>query len=473
MAVFKPHPYQKIIADYVLNNDRCNVFASMGMGKTTSSIYAFDAMRMFGEAERALVLAPRRVALNTWPGEFTKWRENFGHMKVAACIGTPDQRLAALRSNAHVTTMNYENVEWLIDTLGDEWPFDTVFADESTRLKSLRVSLQTSSKGKEFIKGQGGKRAKLLAKIAHKRVRRWVNLTGSPAPNGIADLWGQQFFIDGGRRLGNSFTAYMDRYFRLRPGGDGYLKYEPMPFSQKLIEDLMRDCCITIDAKDWFNLKEVIPVTRKIKLPPAARRAYDDMEKKLFAEIAAGVNIEAVSAGSKLQKCLQIANGAVFDDERKWHEVHDAKIEELRSVVEEFNGEPILVRYTHTPDRDRILKAFPKFKYFDDKPSTEKAWNDGKIPGLVTHAASAGHGSNLQYGGHVLCDFATDHNLEHDEQIIERIGPMRQTQIGRPDQAVYRVRLIAEDTVEEHSCLPAIKYKMSVQDSLKQAMKNR
>lgn len=478
--IFTPHPYQRIIADFILNNARCNVFAGMGMGKTTSSIYAFDAMRMFGEAERALVFAPRRVALNTWPGEFTKWRESFGHLSVAACIGTPEQRLAALRSGADVTTINYENIDWLMEVLGDDFPWDTVFADESTRLKALRISMQRRQRkdgswGEEFITGQGGKRAKTLAKIAHKRVRRWVNLTGSPAPNGLQDLWGQQWFVDGGQRLGNSFSAFSQRWFRVVPGqggAAGQQKIEPMPHSQREIEAFMRSCSITVDPKDWFDLKDPIPVIRKIKLPASARKVYDDMERKLFAEIKAGVNVEAVSAGSKLQKCMQIANGAVYDDEKQWHQVHDEKIEALRSVVEEFNGEPILVRYTHKPDRDKILKAFPKFKYFDDKPSTEKAWNDGKIAGLVTHAASAGHGSNLQYGGRVLCDFATDHNLEHDEQIIERIGPMRQMQIGRGDRAVYRVRLIAEDTVEE-SALYAIKRKAGVQDSLKAAMKAR
>lgn len=475
---FNPHVYQRLIADYILEHERCNVFAGMGMGKTTSSIYAFDAMRMFGEAERALVFAPKRVALNTWPGEFTKWKEDFGHLKVAACVGTADQRLAALRSNADVITANYDIIDWLLEIYGDHFPFDTVFADESTRLKSLRISIQRRQRkdgswGDEFITGQGGARAKALAAVAHRKVRRWVNLTGSPAPNGIQDLWGQCWFIDGGKRLGNSFSAFSQRWFRQVPGTGNFTRIEPMPHSQREIENLIRDCSITVDPKDYFDLKDPIEVIRKIKLPPRARKIYDDMEKELFAEIRAGVNVEAISAGSKLQKCMQIANGAVFDDERKWHEVHDEKIEALKSVVEEFNGEPILVRYTHTPDRDRILKAFPKFKYFDDKASTEKAWNDGKIPGLVTHAASAGHGSNLQYGGRVLCDFATDHNLEHDEQIIERIGPMRQTQIGRPDRAVYRVRLIAEDTVEEFSSLPAIRHKWSVQDSLKQAMKIR
>lgn len=477
---FNKRAWQVPIRDFVVSHERGNVFAGMGIGKTSESIDTFDELRMFGEANRALVLAPRRVAAFTWPGEIDKWRESFGHLKIAACVGSPDQRLAALRTNADITAMNYENIEWLLETVPEHlWPWDMVFADESTRLKSLRISIQRrkhgdGSYGNEFIAGQGGKRAKALAHIAHKRVRRWINLTGSPAPNGLQDLWGQQWFVDGGRRLGNSFSAFTQRWFRsVNNGFSAFSRIEPMPHSQGEIEALMRECSITIDPADWFDLKKPIESVIRVPLPPKARRAYVDMEKKLFAEIAAGVEVEAFGAGAKLQKCLQIGNGAVFDENKNWHEVHDAKIEALKSVVEEFNGEPILVRYTHTPDRDRILKAFPKFKYLDAKQSTERAWNDGRIPGLVTHAASAGHGLNLQQGGHVLCDFCTDHNLEHDEQIVERIGPMRQMQIGRADQAVYRVRLIAEDTVEEHACLPAVRRKMSVQESFKAAMKMR
>lgn len=470
---FKKRPWQVPISEFILNHERGNIWAGMGIGKTSEAIDTFDTLRMFGEAERALVFAPRRVALNTWPGEIEKWRESFGHLKIAAAIGTPDQRLAALRSNADITTINYENIDWLLETMGDAWPWDTVFADESTRLKGLRVSMQTSKLGKEFITGQGSKRAKSLSKIAHTKVRRWYNLTGSPAPNGIVDLWGQNWFVDCGHRLGKSFSSYTDRYFRTVRGGEGFGgTLEAMPFSQGLIEAALRDVTITIDPRDWFDLKLPIETVIKVPLPPRARKIYDDMEKKLFAEIAAGVQVEAFGAGAKVQKCLQIGNGAVYDDERNWHEVHDGKIEALKSVVEEFNGEPILVRYTHIPDRERILKAFPKFKFFDDKPATEKAWNDGKIAGLVTHAASAGHGSNLQYGGRVLCDFGTDYNLEHDEQIIERVGPMRQMQAGL-DRAVYRIRLIADDTIEEHSVLPRIKSKASVQESLKSAMKLR
>jgi len=200
MAVFVPRPYQHLIRNFIFEHERCNVFAGMGLGKTSSSIRSFDELRTFGEVNRALVLAPKRVAESSWPDEMVKWRESFGHLRMAAAVGTAAERLAAVRSQPDILTSNYENIEWLLGVYGDEWPFDMVFADESTRLKRLRVSLQKSGRGKEFITGQGSSRAKALAKIAHTKVRRWVNLTGSPAPNGLIDVWGQQWFVDAGRR---------------------------------------------------------------------------------------------------------------------------------------------------------------------------------------------------------------------------------------------------------------------------------
>lgn len=470
---FTPREYQKLIVDFVLRNLRCNVWASMGTGKTGATLCAFDTMRMFGEAKHALVIAPKRVARSTWPNEVVKW-DDFKHLRIAACVGTPAQRIAALRSKPDVLTINYDNLEWLVSILGDAWYFDTVFADEATRLKGLRISVQTSKLGNEFTRGQGSVRAKALAKVAHTKVRRWVNLTGSPAPNGLQDVWGQMWFVDAGKRLGNSFTAFEQRYFTNVQNGDGYSMLVPMKSSDALIKKQIADVCITVDAKDWFDIKAPIERHIKIDLPPKARQAYIDMERELFAELESGSEVEAFNAGSRAQKCLQIANGSVYTDTetRTWETLHDEKLDALRSIVEETNGEPILCRYTHIPDRERILKAFPRARFLDDKPSTEDEWNQGRIPMLVCHAASAGHGLNLQHGGRILVDYSTDYNLEQDEQIIERVGPTRQIQSGY-DRAVYRYRIIAADTIEEHSCLPRIKTKASVQDSLKDAMKIR
>ena len=220
--IFTPRPYQKLILDFVFAHPRCNVWAGMGMGKTSVSIAAFDALRVFGQVNRALVIAPKRVATSTWANEVSKWQESFGHLTVAVCIGTPKQRLDALNSNADITCINYDNLEWLVEAVGDDWQWDMVIADESTRLKGLRISLQKSTKGKEFLTGQGSVRAKALAKVAFKKVKRWVNLTGSPAPNGVQDLWGQNWYVDKGQRLGSSFSSFESRWFRNVQNSSGY-----------------------------------------------------------------------------------------------------------------------------------------------------------------------------------------------------------------------------------------------------------
>jgi SNF2 family DNA or RNA helicase len=471
---FSPRAPQIPIIDFGLSHERGNIFASMGTGKSSAGFYIYDALRMFGEAKRCLVIGPRRVALSTWPDERTKFFESFGHLKVAAAIGTPDQRRAAVMSKPDILTINYEQLEWLVAGYGDDWPFDMVLADESTRLKGLRIALIRQANGGTHLRGQGSVRAKAVAKVAHKKVRRWLNLTGSPAPNGLQDLWAQMWFVDGGTKLGTSFTGFKDRWFRSVPGTDGYSQIEPLKHADGEIKALIRDSCVTVDFADYFPIDKPIEHVLKIKLPPAARAIYDKMEKELFAELRNGVEIQAFNAGSKCQKCLQLGNGTVYDDERNWHKVHDAKLEALESIVAEANGESILVRYTHIPDRERILKAFPRAKMLAANWTAQKAdWIAGRIPLLLTHAASAGHGvDGIQDGGRILVDYCTDYNLEHDEQIIERLGPTRQFQSGHP-RPVYRHRLVAEDTIEEHSALPRIRSKASVQDSLKAAMKLR
>lgn len=470
MSHFTPRPYQHLIRNFALNHERCNIFASPGMGKTSACIDIFDTRRMFGEATRALVLAPKRVAQSAWPDEVVKWKESFGHLKIAAAVGDADKRLAALRSGADIICTNYENIPWLMEQYGDHWPFDTVIADESTRLAGLRISMQTSKTGKKFIVGQGASRAKALAQIAHTQVRHWINATGSPAPNGIVSVWGQQWFVDGGQRLGNSFSAFSDRWFRAVPGGDGYSQIEPMPHSQAEVEKLLAQTSITIEAKDWFPLKDVIERQVMIDLPPKARQQYREMQKELFTWVNEHP-LEAFNAGAKSQKCLQLASGSVIvGDKGEWSAVHDEKIEALRSIKEETNGECLLVAYQFKADLERILKAFPKARHLDDKPRTLKEWNDGKIPMLVTHPASAGHGLSLQHGGRILVDYSSGFNLEYDEQIIERLGPTRQLQSGY-DRSVFRYRIVARDTIEQTSVLPRLKHKASVQDSLKAAMK--
>lgn len=471
MSVFIPRVYQRPMTQFIVDTPRCNLYAGMGTGKGPATLEAIATLFLFGEINRVLVVAPKRVALNTWPGEIAKFCSSFGHMTCAAAIGNAERRHAAIKSGADITTINYENLTWLVDNYGAAWPFDMIVCDESSRLSGLRVSLQTSKTGKKFLTGQGGSRAKSLARVALTKAKRFVNLSGTPAANGLEQLWGQCFYLDAGMRLGTSFTAFQSRWFRQLPGGDGYARIEPLPYADEQIRSAIKDLTISIEAKDHFDLPPLIENIITVDLPPAARQKYKEVEREFFTEIEGHV-IEAFSAGAKSQKCLQLAAGAAYtDDQGNWVEVHDAKLDALQSVMEEAAGMPVLVFYHFKSDLARIQKAFPKAVHLGAKPQTIVDWNAGRIPMLLAHPQSAGHGLSLQHGGNICCFFSTNWSLEADSQAIERIGPTRQAQSGykRP---VFVHRIVARGTLDE-VVVARLRTKASIQDALLKAMKNR
>jgi len=377
---------------------------------------------------------------------------------VQPITGSIAEREAACRnSNAAVFTTNYENLPWLVSHLGDKWPFGHVTADESTRLKSFRLG------------GKGGRRARSIAKIAHTRIGGWTNLTGTPSPNGLVDLWGQSWFLDAGQRLGRTFTAFEQRWFRKGYNGFGL---EPLPSAQEQIEGVLRDIHITVDPKDWFDIDEPIVNVIRVELPAKARALYRDMEKRMFMDLGSH-EVEAFNAASRTIKCLQLANGAAYvgDSTEQWVEVHDAKIQALQSVTEEAMGAPVMVAYHFRSDLARLQKSFPYGRVLDSDPATIRKWNRGSIPLLFAHPASAGHGLNLQDGGNILVFFGHWWSLEEYQQIIERIGPVRQKQAGH-DRPVFIHHIIAADTVDE-LVMARRESKRTVQDLLLEAMKHR
>lgn len=465
---FIPGKHQLAIVDHIIEIVRCAVFAGMGMGKTASVLMALITLALVDkDVFPALVVAPLRVALNTWPDEAAKWQE-FESITVVPIIGSEKERSrilaraifdATIEPKDVLYTINYENLPWLITAIlasGLPWPFKTVISDESTKLKGFRLR-------------QGAQRARALARVAHTHVKRWINLTGTPAPNGLADLWGQTWFIDAGVRLGRTYDAFSQRWFQRSFDGYGM---DPLAHSQKEIEDKLRDVCLSLNAADYFPIEEPIVVPVYVDLPPRARELYDDMEKQMFAEIE-GHEVEAFNAASKTMKCLQLANGAIYVDEKAtiWKEVHDVKIEALRDVIEEAAGMPVLVAYHFRSDLERLRKAFPAGRVLDKSPQTLRDWNEGRIPVLFAHPASAGHGLNLQDGGNIIAFFGHNWNLEEYQQIIERIGPTRQLQAGH-DRAVFIYHIIARDTVDE-VVMERRESKREVQDLLLEAMKRR
>lgn len=433
---FVPRPYQSLIIDHILRHPRANVWAGMGLGKTVATLTAFQILRLVYHSGPALVLAPLRVAQSTWPDEVRKW-DHLRGLKVSVMTGSAAARRAALQEKADLYCTNYESIPWLVEELDGEWPFGVIIADEATRLKSFRLG------------GGGSKRAKALSKVAF-RSPWFIELTGTPAPNGYGDLWGQMYFLDKGKRLGSSMRGFQERWFRpVRLGAQAFaVRWDILPGSEEDIQRRVADLTIKLNAEDWFNLEEPIVADVKVKLPASVMKAYKEIERDMFASLEDGTEVEAVNAAAKTGKCLQFASGAVYKDEGGYSVVHEEKIQALKSIVEEAAGASILVAYQFKHEADRILKAFPKAKLLDKDPQTIRDWNAGKIEMLLAHPASCGHGLSLQDGGCILVFFGTGWNLEEHDQMVERIGPTRQRQAGHP-RSVFIYNLVAEKTLDE------------------------
>lgn len=460
MKEYVPWGYQELIYQHEMLTPRGGVWAGMGMGKTVATMTAVSDLHLV-DGGPTLVLAPLRVARSTWPNEARKWN-HLKHLRIMPIIGSEAERRSSLRYGADIYTTNYENIPWLVDVLGDRWPFVNIVADESTKLKSFRLQ-------------KGGQRAQALGKVAHSRVHRFIELTGTPAPNGLVDLWGQMWFLDKGQRLGRTMEGFKQRWFQRKHDGHGVA---PLEFAQEQIQNALRDICLTVNAKDWFDLEEPIVVPRYFELPPRAKQIYKDMEKKMFMQIDEH-EIEAFNGAAKTQKLLQIASGAVYldpevDDDnnpksREWRQLHEVKLDILEEIIEEAAGMPVLVAYHFRSDLIRLQKKFPKGAVLDSNPATIDRWNAGKIPVMFAHPQSAGHGLNLQDGGNILVFFSHNWNLEERMQIIERIGPMRQLQAGY-DRPMFIYNIIAQDTVDE-LVIERVDTKREVQDILLDAMR--
>lgn len=459
MKPFAPRPYQTIGARWIAEHPRCALWAGMGMGKTITTLNVLDAIyNLAGESDPTLILAPLRVARDTWPDETRKW-DHLQDLEVIPIVGTAAERMAALRRpRGLVYSINYENLPWLVEALGDRWPFRIVVADESTKLKSFRLK-------------QGGVRAQALARFAHTRVKRWINLTGTPASNGMKDLWGQTWFLDEGQRLGRTYGAFEERFFRPVRNEDGYHDWLPTSYTQPLIQEQIKDICLTLDPADWFDLERPIVNRVEVTLPAKARAKYREMERELYTQIA-GHEIEAFSAASKTIKCLQLASGAIYTDPltQAWAPVHDEKLAALESIVNEADV-PVLCAYHFISDRERILKAFPKAADLATREGMA-AFRAGKAPLGIAHPQSLGHGiDGLQTVTNQIAFYSHWWSLEHHDQIIERIGPVRQMQAGlrRP---VFIHYIVARDTIDEQ-VMDRHSTKRDVQDILLDAMKRR
>lgn len=445
------------MVEFMLSHDRGAVWAGMGIGKTSAGLHVADALPLIrGDAWPVLALGPPRVARNTWPDEQQKW-SNFRDMKLQKITGDPEQRAKALKSGADVFTANYEQIPWLVEHFDNRWPFKTVIADEAEVLKGFRLN-------------QGGQRAGQLGRVAHSLCRYFYEMTGTPSPNGLKDLWGQMWFLDRGQRLGRTHGAFMDRWFRTN---QYTRRVEPMPFAEKQIHEAIADLCISIDPKDYYDLEEPIVNNIKVPLETQAMAQYREFEKELFLKLENGVEITAVNAGVLTQKLMQLANGSIYTDAKagEYAVMHNAKLDALQSVLNEAGGMPLLVQTAFRPDVARILKAFPSAVDLATERGMSKFCNGEAAIG-AGHPQSVGRGLNdMAQVTNQFVRFGWDWNNTNWKQMLERIGPMRQLQ-AKLDRNVFVHNIFVSDTIDEE-CLPCHVGKATVQDCLLNYMKRR
>lgn len=451
---YTPQAYTGLALNHLTGKPRCNLWAMPGSGKTALTMTAVDNQAAVAAVYPAIVFAPKRVARRVWSDEGQKW-DHLAHLRVSNIVGDVAQRQRALLRDAEWYTINYENIPWLRKYLGPAWPFQTGVPDEATRLKNFRIR-------------QGGSRAQALRDVAFK-CQQWYNLTGSPSPNGLKDLWGQNWFVDQGQRLGRTFGAFQERWFQAVPGGDGYSQIRPLAHADKEIRERLLDVSLTIDPRDYYDIKEPIVADIYVDLTGRAEANYRTMAKQFFAELASGAEVEAFNSGAKSIKCLQIANGFAFTDrEGGFEDIHDEKLDALEEIMDETGGAPVLAAYHFKPDLARLLRRFPYARQIVTTQD-EKDWDDGKIRLGLAHPASMGHGLSLQDGGNILVYYSHWWDAEQREQILERIGPVRQMQAGH-DRPVFVYNIIARGTMDQ-TVIDRHTSKMSVQDALKNAMK--
>lgn len=413
MSTFTPYKHQTAGIDWVINRPACALFWGMGTGKTVTTLTAIDHL-LFDLLEEgpALVIAPKRVAENTWSKETAKW-EHLRHLRVSRVMGTRAQRLAALSAPADVYVINRENVVWLVEEVGKQWPFPVVVIDELSSFKSAQA-----------------KRWKALRRVRG-RIRRLIGLTGTPRPNGLEDLWPEVYLLDQGERLGRTLGAFRARFLvPEKMNGHIVYSYRPREGAEAEVYDRLSDLCMSIRKDDVLSLPGQIYEDIELDTPPALLKKYKQFERdKVLECLDTDGEIVAGTEAALTGKLLQFANGAIYDLDGGVHHVHDVKLDALEELIEEAGGDPVLVLYAFKHDADRI-RARINCRALDSEADID-AWNRGEIPVALAHPASIGHGLNLQDGGHITVWFGLSWSLELYEQANERLNRPGQKNVCR------------------------------------------
>ena len=443
--IFKPRAYQKYAIEKIIENPAICLALDMGLGKTIITLSAIqDLIYNRFEVQKVLVIAPLRVAQTTWQDENLKWRHL--NLKINAVLGSESERISALKKSADIYVINRENVQWLINYYRKNFPFDMVVIDESSSFKNPQA-----------------KRFKALKKI-RPMIKKIVELTGTPAPNSLIDLWAQIFLLDGGERLGKTLGEYRRKYFTAG-ARNGYVVYNWIPIknAEKIIYKKISDICISMKSEDYLKLPPLITNAVQIPLSNAVELSYRRFEKDLILTVKEGI-LNASNAAVLANKLLQFANGAVYDDEGKVTEIHEEKLNALAEIVEAVN-QPILIFYWFKHDLERLQKKFPDAVQLKSAENISD-WNAGKIKMLLAHPASDGHGLNLQYGGNIIVWYSLTWSLEFYQQANKRLHRSGQ------NKPVIIHHLIAKNTIDE-TVMKVLSDKNSRQENLLSALKAR
>lgn len=448
---FVPHNYQVYCIKRIITDPAIALFLDMGLGKTAVTLTAINDLKYNRfEISKALVIAPKRVAETTWSREAQKW-DHLKHLRISKVLGSSKQRIRAINTPADVYIINRENVAWLADYYRNSWPFDLVVIDESSSFKNRQ-----------------SKRFKAL-KLVRGRIRRIVELTGTPAPNTLIDLWAQIYLLDGGERLGKTIGGFRERYFSPdKRSRTQIFTYKPKEDAQAAIQTAIADICVSMKAEDYLELPPIISVDVPVVLDKQSLKRYKQLEHDMLLEID-DETIDAGTAAVLSNKLLQLCNGAVYTEDHEAVEIHDCKLEAFTECIEGLNGQPALVFYNFQHDRDRIVKRLAKsglvVKVYKG-PQEEKEWNSGEIDVLLAHPASTAYGLNLQDGGRNIIWYGLNWSLELYQQANARLH--RQGQ----DKPVVVHRLIVEDS-RDSDVAAALEDKDRAQEALLQSLKAR
>jgi len=447
------HKYQKVCVEHIISHPFCGVFLDMGLGKTISTLTAIEELKYdYCEIDTVLVIAPKRVAETVWEEEAKKW-DHTKHLTFSKIIGTERQRLAALKVKADVHIISRDNIAWLCSLYAAKLPYDMLVIDELSSFKAHQTQ-----------------RFKSL-RLARPWFKRVVGLTGTPAPNGLINLWSQMYLIDRGERLEKTITAYRSRYFR--PGAsNGYVvySYNLLSDSERLIQERIKDICISMRAEDYLEMPERIDNFVRVTMPDKLMDAYKKFEQEnvitLANEIEEGTTtVNAVNAAALSNKLLQFANGAMYDENKNVVPIHDLKLEALKEIIEAADGKPVLVAWTYQFDRDRIKNYFRSMAPRELKTAEDiNDWNAGKVRLMLAHPASAGHGINLQAGGNIIVWYGLTWSLELYQQFNARL--YRQ---GQKQRTI--IHHIVNTGTHDEDVVRALKSKDKTQNNLMNSIK--